>query len=83
MRRRGLDIAGVEAIQDSDGRWWVIDINCVNTNYNRAIERSCAPGASGVERVADMLARRAASVSGPRSPRTSGSPPESGPPPPG
>ena len=78
MRQRGLDIAGVEAIQDTDGRWWVIDINCVNTNYNRAIERSCAPGASGVERVADMLARRAA-----RSPRTSGSPPGSGPPPPG
>lgn len=74
----GLDIAGVEAICDAGGSWWVIDINCVNTNYNRAIERACAPGGSGVERVVDLLARRAGGL---RSPRTSGSPPGSAPPP--
>ena len=55
-----LDIAGVEAVLDKDGKWWIIDINCVNTNYNRKIESRCAPGRGGTARVADLLVRRAA-----------------------
>jgi carbamoylphosphate synthase large subunit len=76
LRANRIDIAGAEAIQDAAGRWWVIDINCVNTNYNRSAELACGAGERGAERVAALLRRRLTD------PRTSGSPPGCEPPPP-
>ena len=50
---RGLDILAVEMIKDAKGRWWVVDCNCVNTNYNSAAEQ--AAGISGVRAVVDLV----------------------------
>ena len=50
---RGLDILAVEMIKDTKGRWWVVDCNCVNTNYNSAAEQ--AAGISGVGAVVDLV----------------------------
>ena len=51
----GLDILAVEMIKDTMGRWWVVDCNCVNTNYNNAAEQKAS--VSGVRAVADMVIR--------------------------
>jgi glutathione synthase/RimK-type ligase-like ATP-grasp enzyme len=57
LRACEVDVAGVEIMRDgSGGGWKVIDINCVNTNYNGAAERQA--GVRGVARVADLLAQR-------------------------
>lgn len=49
-----LDIVGIEMIKDLNGKWWVIDCNCVNTNYNRAAELK-ANSVSGVNAVVNAL----------------------------
>lgn len=67
LRANRIDIAGVEAIQDKDGKWWVIDVNCVNTNYNSAVERRCPPEERGVMRVAALLRQRQPPSPPPRS----------------
>ena len=38
LRSYNVDIAGIEAIRDARERWWIIDCNCCNTNYNLAAE---------------------------------------------
>ncbi len=39
LRAHQVDVAAIEAIQDARGRWWVIDCNCCNTNYNVVAEK--------------------------------------------
>ena len=50
----GLDVAGLEFIEDAEGRAFVYDINAT-TNYNPDVER--AAGVSGADAVAQLLAR--------------------------
>ena len=49
MRREGLDVAGIEFIEDAQGRRYTYDINGT-TNYNSAVER--AVGINGMREIA-------------------------------
>lgn len=39
LRSHLVDVAAIEAIRDGRNRWWVIDCNCCNTNYNVVAEK--------------------------------------------
>ena len=39
LRAHLVDVAAIEAIRDGRNRWWVIDCNCCNTNYNVVAEQ--------------------------------------------
>ncbi len=49
-----IAVAGIEFIRDADGRIFTYDIN-TNTNYNSEAEGKA--GVSGLDRLADFLAR--------------------------
>ena len=55
LRANQVYIAGIEVIQDKQGRWWVIDCNCVNTNYNLTAEKKANVPVGGNERIAQWL----------------------------
>ena len=55
LRANRVYIAGIEAIRDDKGRWWVIDCNCVNTNYNLTAERAAQVPLGGNTRIAQWL----------------------------
>lgn len=59
LTAEGIDVAGVEFIETTDGRRVVYDVN-TNTNYNPDVEAS-AP-VSAPARIAQMLAARAGQV---------------------
>lgn len=61
-RAHGLGLAGIEFVEDADGRRWVYDINGTS-NYNPSVE--AAHGLSGMGAVAD-LCRRLLRNAGPR-----------------
>lgn len=54
MQQAGLDIAGIEFIEDAEGRAWTYDVNGT-TNYNPDVE--AAAGESGADAVAALIAR--------------------------
>ena len=55
LQMHQVEVAGIEAIQDALGAWWVIDCNCVNTNYNVMAEKSARVLQGGHERLVDWL----------------------------
>lgn len=55
LRMHQVEVAGIEAIQDSLGAWWIIDCNCVNTNYNVTAEKSARVLQGGHARLVDWL----------------------------
>ena len=55
LRANHVHIAGIEVIKDSQDKWWVIDCNCVNTNYNLTAERAARVPVGGNERIAQWL----------------------------
>jgi hypothetical protein len=57
LAREQIDVAGIEFIEDADGRAWTYDVNGT-TNYNPAIE-AAAPR-SAWDAVADLLAQELA-----------------------
>jgi len=59
MRANGVDVAGIEFVEDADGRRYTYDINGT-TNYNRDVET--ARGLFGMDALADLAAREAASI---------------------
>lgn len=52
--RHGLDVAGIEFVEDADGNRFTYDVNA-NSNYNGAVE--AAHGLHGMGAVADLCAR--------------------------
>lgn len=54
LRREQIDIAGIEFIEDAEGRCWTYDINGT-TNYSPEVEDK--HGLSGMAAVADLLQR--------------------------
>ncbi len=60
VRSAGLDVCGIEFIEDQHGRKYTYDLNGT-TNYNPAIEAASPVSAS--ERLAELLARELASSS--------------------
>ena len=84
LRSFTVDIAGIELVRDSRQRWWVIDCNCCNTNYNRRAEVRAKVGMGGNTAIARWLqaadAAPAAATAVPPSPppdRHSDTPPAS------
>ena len=55
LRANRVCIAGIEVIQDEKDSWWVIDCNCVNTNYNLTAERAAQVPLGGNTRIAQWL----------------------------
>ena len=55
LRDNHVYIAGIEVIQDKQGRWWIIDCNCVNTNYNITAEEKANVPVGGNTRIAQWL----------------------------
>lgn len=55
LRVNQVCIAGIEIIQDVQQRWWIIDCNCVNTNYNVVAERKANLSIGGNYRIAQWL----------------------------
>ena len=58
MERHNLDVLGLEVIQDGEGQWWVIDCNCVNTNYSAQAEQRAEVPMTGPEAIAQHVLRR-------------------------
>ena len=54
LRREQIDIAGIEFIEDAEGRFWTYDINGT-TNYSPEVEEK--HGLSGMAAVADLIQR--------------------------
>lgn len=52
--RHGLDVAGIEFVEDADGRRFTYDVNA-NSNYNGAVEAE--HGLHGMGAIADLCAR--------------------------
>lgn len=61
-----IDVCGVEVVRDASGKAFVIDMNCVNSNYNSKAERKAGLGApkkkgrasrgrSGPQAVVDLM----------------------------
>merc|ERR1711939_44647 len=49
-------VSGIEIIIDADNEAYVIDVNCINTNYNTRAEAAAGLGAGyGIARVRDLL----------------------------
>lgn len=57
MRAEGLDVAGIEFVEDAEGRRWTYDINGT-TNFNGDVER--ANGVFGMDAIVAIAARRLA-----------------------
>ena len=57
MRAEGLDVAGIEFVEDAEGRRYTYDINGT-TNYNGGVEE--AHGLSGMDAIAALCARELA-----------------------
>ena len=55
LRANRVYIAGIEVIKDAKNRWWVIDCNCVNTNYNVTAEHKARVPLGGNARIAQWL----------------------------
>ena len=55
LRLNNVCIAGIEIMQDAHQRWWVIDCNCVNTNYNVVAEKNADLAVGGNARIAQWL----------------------------
>jgi hypothetical protein len=55
LRMYCIDIAGIEAIQDARKRWWIIDCNCCNTNYNIVAEKHAEVECGGNASIAQWL----------------------------
>ena len=55
LRANRVYIAGIEAIKDSSEKWWIIDCNCVNTNYNLTAERAARVPLGGNTRICQWL----------------------------
>ncbi len=62
LAAHGVEVAGVEIIEDRDGLAWAYDIN-TNTNYNSAAEARA--GRSGMGAIAAFLGRELALSAGP------------------
>ena len=71
LRSYRVDVAGIEVIQDARNRWWVIDCNCCNTNYNAAAEARANIPLGGNAAIAQWLLGAASS----REPSTAAAPP--------
>jgi glutathione synthase/RimK-type ligase-like ATP-grasp enzyme len=52
--RHGLDVAGIEFVEDADGERYTYDVNA-NSNYNSGVERE--HGLDGMGAIADLCAR--------------------------
>jgi hypothetical protein len=57
MEAEGLDIAGIEFVEDAEGRRWTYDINGT-TNFNGDVERD--HGVFGMQAIAELAALRLA-----------------------
>lgn len=57
--QHGLDVAGIEFVEDADGRRYTYDVNA-NSNYNGGIEAE--HGLSGMGAVADLCARELTTI---------------------
>ena len=55
MAHNRVDIAGVEIISDPRGQWWVVDCNCVNTNYNAHAEKQAEMPQAGIRAMVRMV----------------------------
>ena len=55
LRDNGIDVAGIEFIEDANGTTYTYDVN-TNTNYNAAAEAQA--GKSGMRQLACALTRR-------------------------
>ena len=58
LRINNVCIAGIEIIQDAQRRWWIIDCNCVNTNYNVVAEKNAGIPVGGHNYIAQWLGAR-------------------------
>jgi glutathione synthase/RimK-type ligase-like ATP-grasp enzyme len=54
MRQSGVDVAGIEVIEDAQGELYVYDVN-TNTNYNAEAEKAGGVEQTGMGAVADYL----------------------------
>lgn len=68
LRMYSIDIAGIEAIQDARQRWWIIDCNCCNTNYNIVAEQRAQVACGGNASIAKWLHGAATSAPPPLAP---------------
>ena len=59
MKDNGLDLAGIEFVEDAEGRRYTYDVNGT-TNYNGDVE--AAHGVSGMRALADLVARELGQV---------------------
>lgn len=55
LEREGIDVAGIEFVEDPDGWLWTYDVN-VTTNYSPDVEQR--HGVSGMGAVAELVNRR-------------------------
>ena len=61
LKANNIDIAGMEYVEDQDGRRYFYDVN-TNTNYNREAEIRSGTGVFGMERIAEYLTEELANV---------------------
>lgn len=58
MRESGVDVAGIEVIENAAGELFVYDVN-TNTNYNQGAEQAAGIQPTGMGALADYLIERA------------------------